>query len=59
MDLLTNKFKDYFDFDNNDNFDQIIEMIATEFHQQNQLKDKSPSGRIYFITERESIGFEL
>jgi len=59
MDLLTNKFKDYFNFDNNDNFDQIIEMIATEFYQQNQLKNKIPSGRICFINERESIGFGL
>lgn len=57
MNLLKNKFKDYFEFDNNDTFDQMIDMIATEFEQQNQLKDNIPSG--IFYAERGGVALWL
>jgi len=41
MEMIKNQFKDYLDFDKNLNFDQIIQMIASEFQKQN-----SPSGKI-------------
>ncbi|CAF1419944.1 unnamed protein product, partial [Adineta steineri] len=40
IELLKNKFKNYFDFDQNNNFDQIIDIIAKEFE---QLKETIPS----------------
>ncbi|CAF1477950.1 unnamed protein product, partial [Rotaria sordida] len=43
IDLLKNKFKDYFDFDKNLNFDQIIQIIATKFDEQNYTKTNIPS----------------
>jgi hypothetical protein len=41
MEMIKNQLKDYLDFDKNLNFDQIIQMIASEFQKQN-----SPSGKI-------------
>ncbi|CAF3430630.1 unnamed protein product, partial [Rotaria sp. Silwood2] len=38
IDLLKNKFKDYLVFDENLNFDQIIQIIATKFDEQKHLK---------------------
>ncbi len=40
MDLIKNKFQDYLDFDENLNFDQIFQIIATEFQQQKILLGK-------------------
>ncbi|UJR13672.1 hypothetical protein I4U23_000684, partial [Adineta vaga] len=37
MELLKNKFEDYFNFDQNENFEQIIEIVADKLDQQKQL----------------------
>ncbi|CAF4691400.1 unnamed protein product, partial [Rotaria sp. Silwood2] len=52
IDLLKNKFKDYLVFDENLNFDQIIQIIATKFDEQKHLKTNISSGKIQWITIR-------
>ena len=46
IDLLKNQLKDYLDFDQNLNFDQIIQIIAVELEQKKQLKGNIPLGKI-------------
>ncbi|CAF3466351.1 unnamed protein product [Rotaria sp. Silwood2] len=56
IDLLKNKFKDYLDFDENLNFDQIIQIIATKLDEQKHLKTNIPSDdRIYRVIKSSVI----
>ncbi|CAF0830686.1 unnamed protein product [Adineta ricciae] len=43
MDLLRNRFQDSFNFDQNENFEQIIEIIAEKLDQERQKKDSVQS----------------
>ncbi|CAF0953552.1 unnamed protein product [Adineta ricciae] len=43
MDLLRNKFQDSFNFDQNENFEQIIEIIVEKLDQERQKKDSVQS----------------
>ena len=45
MNLLRTKLKDYIDIDENVNFDQIIQMIISEFEQQNQFIEEIETGK--------------
>ena len=44
MDLLRNKFQDSFNFDQNENFEQIIEIIVEKLDQERQKKDSAQTG---------------
>jgi hypothetical protein len=45
IDLLKMKLKDYIHFDDNLNFNQIIQLIVTQLEQQSELNQKMQEGK--------------